>query len=719
MLYPIQNDKRNRLDLSGVWDFQIDPDDTGLQDQWFLGCPNPRPLAVPGSWNEQVAEIYNYTGAAWYLREVYVPQGWRGERVFIRVGSANYYTQVWFNGTLLGDHAGGHLPFAFEITDYIKWDSPNTIAIQVENHLMPTRVPAGNVAGAFDGFMAGYPSTTFDFFPYAGLHRPVVLFSLPKNHIQDVSVVTDIEGGTGKLSLNVSLNVSHNGSTATGLVSLKGKSDGFRVPFNFKSGQAEISFSVPNARFWSPEDPYLYDLTITLMDDGQITDRYTLEVGIRTVEVKGTQILLNGEPVFLKGFGRHEDFYVHGKGLNIPLIVKDYDLLKWVGANSYRTSHYPYSEEEMRMADRQGVLIIDEIPAVSLQFDDGPENINIRLEQCKNQLRDLIERDKNHPSVIMWSVANEPMPPDMVARLTGEIDTPVDPSFTDFFVELYDLARVLDPTRLVTVVGVMGGPLDWLAPSDVICINRYWGWYTQPGQPALGAELLSQELDGLFETLQKPIIVSEFGADTVAGMHSHPAKMWTEEYQEEFLRGYLDVAESKEFVVGMHVWNFADFQAVQSTNRVGGMNLKGVFTRDRKPKLAAHLLRERWNRASVLPQPQSTAKLAEGAGSTASPSRDSSIEKILSGLAAQLDGKRPGLTKTLKFDLWEAGIYRLVIENGAVRLERGDGESEAVMRVKPKDAMKIFTGKLNPMIAVTTGKIKLSGDAMAFMILQE
>jgi len=715
MLYPIQNDKRNRLDLSGVWEFQIDPDDTGVKDQWFLGSPNPRPLAVPGSWNEQYAEIYNYTGAAWYLRKVYVPQGWRDERVFIRVGSANYYAQVWINGEFLGDHAGGHLPFAFEITDSIKWDSPNTIAIQVENHLMPTRVPAGNVDSAFDGFMSGYPSTTFDFFPYAGLHRPVVLFSVPKTHIQDVVVVTDIEGDTGKLRLKV----SHNGSSGIGQVSLMGENADIIAPLNFKSGRSEVSISVPQARFWSPGDPYLYELTVTLIDKGQVIDRYSLEVGIRMVEVRGTQILLNGEPVFLKGFGRHEDFYVHGKGLNIPLIVKDYDLLKWVGANSYRTSHYPYSEEEMHMADRQGILIIDEIPAVSLQFDDGPENIKTRLEQCRSQLSALIERDKNHPSVIMWSVANEPMPPDMVARLTGEIDTPVDPALTDFFVELYDLARALDPTRLVTVVGVMGGPLEWLAPSDVVCINRYWGWYTQPGQPALGAELLSQELDSLFETLRKPMIISEFGADTVAGMHSHPAKMWTEEYQYEFIRGYLDVADSREFVVGMHVWNFADFQAVQSTNRVGGMNLKGVFTRDRKPKLAAHLLRERWNRTDDPPKTGSATKLNGESGSTLPPDGESTIEQILFGLAAQLDGKRPGLTKTLKFDLWEAGIYRLVIVNGATSLESGDGVADAVMRVKPKDAMKIFSGKLNPMIAVTTGKIKLSGDAMAFMVLQE
>jgi len=138
MLYPIQNDRRNRLDLSGIWDFQ--------------------------SWNEQVADLYNYFGMGWYLRKASIPHGWRGQRVFIRVGSANYFARVWVNGIAVGEHNGGHLPFAFDITDHLLWDSPNTLAIQVENHLMPTRVPAGNVAGALAGLNSGYPSTTFDIF---------------------------------------------------------------------------------------------------------------------------------------------------------------------------------------------------------------------------------------------------------------------------------------------------------------------------------------------------------------------------------------------------------------------------------------------------------------------------------------------------------------------------------------------------------------------------
>ena len=592
MLYPIQNDHRNRLDLSGIWEFQTDPQQIGEKEQWFNHLPAPRPIAVPGSWNEQYADLYNYTDMAWYILRFYVPKNWQGQRIFLRVGSANYYGRVWLNGKVVGEHHGGHLPFAFEISDDVLLVSENTIAIQVENFLTPTRVPAGNAGGMIAGLRAGYPNTTFDFFPYAGLHRPVILYSLPPIHIEDVTVTTNIAGETGLVNIQVKQTINN----GNGFVTLQDDKQTIEAPLTFENNQAEARINVPVAHLWSVDDPHLYKCTISLTNGSQVIDRYTLEIGIRTIAVRGNQILLNGYPIFLKGFGRHEDFYAHGKGLNLPLLVKDYDLLCWVGANSYRTSHYPYSEEEMQMADRQGFLIIDEIPAVSLHFDDGPENIQIRLAQCKQQLTELVTRDKNHPSVIMWSIANEPIPPNWMERMTGRDKSPVDPAFTQFFTELYELTRNLDSTRLVTLVGITGSPTEWQASADVVCINRYQGWYSSPGQPEIGAQMLSQELDRIHEALHKPIMITEFGADTVAGMHSHPAKMWSEEYQVDFIRGYLDVAASKDFVAGMHVWNFADFQAVQSTNRVDGMNLKGVFTRDRKPKMAAHLLRQRWNK---------------------------------------------------------------------------------------------------------------------------
>jgi beta-galactosidase/beta-glucuronidase len=266
----------------------------------------------------------------------------------------------------------------------------------------------------------------------------------------------------------------------------------------------EVTLTVPNAAPWTPGSPSLYDLTVELVQGGAACDRYTLPVGIRTVAVDGDALLLNGQPILLKGFGRHEDFPVAGRGLVPAVIVKDYALMKWVGANSFRTTHYPYSEQMMDLADRLGLMVIDETPAVGLFFHE--EGLERRLALCRQYTRELIARDKNHPSVIVWSLANEPHS--------------LRPAARPFFRDLYDLARSLDATRPVTVVSCMG----------------------------LGEEA--------FE---------------------------------------IEVANSKPYVVGQHVWNLCDFKTGQAVHRMGGMNLKGVFTRDRRPKLAAHRLRETWS----------------------------------------------------------------------------------------------------------------------------
>ena len=584
MLYPIQNDARNRLDLSGIWDFEIDPDEVGERYGWFNGLADARPMAVPGSWNEQYGDLYNYLGLAWYVKRTYIPRGWRGERLFIRVGSANYLGTVYVNGTKVGSHEGGHLPFAFEITDLVRWDGENVIAVSVENHLKPTRVPSGDIPSPLGAF-ASYPRTTFDFFPFAGLHRPVVLYTVPRDYIEDVAVVTGIDGTAGTVRVSVRVN----GAAHTSRASLAGGDRTVAAPLTFADGAAVATLLVPDARFWSDTDPFLYDLTVETE-----SDRYTLRIGIRTIEVRGKQILLNGRPVHLNGFGRHEDFYASGRGLNLPLLVKDYGLMRWAGANSYRTSHYPYSEEEMQLADREGFLIIDETPAVSLQFE-SEENAAERMRVCLQQLEELVSRDRNHPSVVMWCVANEPQPRGLDLTAAGAENR--DPSVArgrEFLETLLRRARELDPTRLVTLVGVMGGPNEWMRECDVICINRYWGWYVDGGELEKGLANLDRELEATWETFHKPVIMTEFGADTMAGLHGHPPLMWTEEYQAEYVRRHLEVAARKHFVAGMQVWNFADFAAVQSVMRVGGVNMKGVFTRARQPKLAAHVLRELW-----------------------------------------------------------------------------------------------------------------------------
>jgi beta-glucuronidase len=587
MLYPIQNAIRNKLDLSGIWDFRIDPEARGKQDGWYNGLTESRPIAVPGSWNEQYEDLYTYLDLAWYVTRTYVPSSWQGQRVFIRVGSANYFGTVYINGKQVGSHEGGHLPFAFEITQLILWDAENVIAISVENELKPTRVPSGNMVTALGAF-GTVPRTTYDFFPFAGIHRPVVLYTVPQTFIEDVTVVTDIESTTGRVTITARLNEVVD---VQGMVTLTGGTAPMTADLSFKAGVATAEMRVSDARFWSDKDPYLYGLSITTD-----TDRYALPIGIRTIAVDGGQILLNGQPVLLNGFGRHEDFPASGKGLNLPLLVKDYQLMRWTGANTYRTAHYPYSEEEMQLANREGFLIIDEIPAVSLQFDTE-ENIAERLRMCLQQINELVVRDKNHPSVVMWCVANEPMPRNLRmagAASTAQTEDPSVPLGKAFLETLLQRARDLDPTRLITIVTLTGSPSSWVEQCDVICMNRYWGWYMVGGQLVEARAGLEQELDATWAQWHRPILLTEFGADTMAGLHGHPNVMWTEEYQADFIRMHLEVAATRSFVAGMQVWNFADFAAVQSIMRVGGLNMKGVFTRTRAPKMAAHVLREFW-----------------------------------------------------------------------------------------------------------------------------
>ncbi len=587
-LFPQENPNRSISDLSGIWEFKKDPENIGIKNQWFNGLTETRSIAVPGSWNEQFTDSRDYLDAVWYQTEAFVPENWSDEEVWIRFGSVNYHATVWVNGQQLGIHEGGHLPFAFDISKVTKTGEKNTIVVRVENELKPSRVPTGDVP---NGFFSNYPKSNFDFFPYAGINRKVWLYTLPKKgKISDITVKTNFEKTTGK----VTVAIEKVGAVKSGEVILTGDKNSITKSFKFSKGKATVEIDVPQVNLWSIENPFLYDLKVVIKDNDTPLDQYQLPVGIRTVAVNEKTILLNGEPVFLKGFGKHEDFPIFGRGVANPVIVKDYALLKWIGANSYRTSHYPYDEEYYRMADREGILIIDEIPAVGLFFHGDKNDVAERQRMCKQYLEELYYRDKNHPSVIMWCVANEPFPEKINFSIEG--GEPTDPDSIVAFQELFDLIRSLDNTRLTTLVGVMGGPLEWIGLADVICINRYWGWYAQSGEIAKGAAVLNQEIEGLYSAFKKPIIVSEFGVDTYPGMHAEQPEMFTEEYQKEFIKAYLDVADSKEYVTGMHIWAFADFKTTQGIIRFGGMNYKGVFTRDRKPKMAAHYLKERWTK---------------------------------------------------------------------------------------------------------------------------
>lgn len=574
MLFPQNNAFRQLLDLSGYWDFCKDGDDRGQAAGWQNGFVG-EPIAVPGSWNEQWVDLRDYLGRAWYQTTFHLPQNWSGNDILLRFGSVNYLADVWLNGIFIGKHEGGHLTFEFDVTEHLQ-AGDNLLVLRVDGELTKDRVPPGQVTNPRDSHKTAiYPLTTFDFFPYCGIHRRVLLWSRPRPALTDLTIQTTLTA--------VHITTAHTVANITTRHTLRGF--GFEKTTTTQTNSAIID--VPQAALWSPEAPNLYNLTTELLQNDTVVDSYTIPVGMRTIEVVGDQLLLNGQPIMLRGFGRHEDFPIAGRG-SVPAVnIKDYALLKWIGANSFRTSHYPYDEEALTLADRLGLLVISETAAVGLFFEE--EGMERRLELCRQFTHELIERDKNHPSVIMWSLANE-------ARSVRGNELP-------FFRTLYDDARKLDTTRPITIVSDLFTEEASFDFMDIVCLNLYRGWYQEPGRLTDGFAEFGRILDATHAKFGKPIVVTEFGADAIPGHHALPPEMFSEEYQADFIEGYLAEMAQRPFIVGQHIWNMCDFKTAQGVKRPMAINFKGVFTRDRRPKLAAHRLRQLWSPTTRVDQP--------------------------------------------------------------------------------------------------------------------
>jgi beta-glucuronidase len=571
-------------DLSGIWDIRFDPQDSGVTESWQAGFAGGRPVAVPASWNDQFEDGRDFLGPAWYQTSFSIPWGWDGKRIFLRFGSVNYFTEAWLNGQSLGMHEGGHLPFEFDVSALVR-QAENRLVVRVDGRLAFDHVPPGNVTGNpadfFSGHAGNYPQTQFDFFPFCGIQRPVLLYATPHDTLGDVTVLTEIVNGRlGRICVRV----KQTGDIPTlARIHLDGYHQHLSLDTSFSGELAEAVIDVPDAALWSPLSPSLYELCVELVRGGNVIDAYNLKVGIRTVRVEGVQLLLNGQPVYLTGFGRHEDFPVVGRGYLPAVMIKDYALMGWIGANSFRTTHYPYSEQMLDLADRLGFLVIAETPAVGLYFSEA--GLEKRRALCQQYVQEMVARDKNHPSVIMWSLANEPHSESPHART--------------FFEQLYHETKTLDPTRPVTLVSFLGTGEQAFAFCDVVCLNRYLGWYSQGGNLDEALALLSTELDELHHKFAKPVLLTEFGADAIPGHHAQPPEMFSEEYQAELLVRSIELLRQKPYVVGEHIWNLCDFKTAQGITRAGGLNYKGVFTRDRRPKLAAHRIRSLWHKLDV------------------------------------------------------------------------------------------------------------------------
>lgn len=588
MLYPRSNEARTVLDLNGIWDFQLDDGHAFEQGWWKQDLPAPEKVSVPASYNDQFCDVKvrDHCGWAFYQRAFELPDILRTQRIVLRFGSVTHKAKVYLNGECLGEHEGGFLPFEFEIGARLR-PGKNRLTVAVDNTVDYSTLPIGNEAGAafFGSDLPDIPAVNatrqaphnapnFDFFNYAGIHRPVKIYTTPSVYIEDIVVIPVCEQGKWKVRYRVTGSAKDEKVAKVSVLDKKGD-----VVDETTGNEGEIA--IANPHLWQPGQGYLYRLRVVYGEDV-----YEEKFGLRTVRVEKTSFLINEKPFYFKGFGKHEDTETHGRGLDEAWNVKDLNLLKAVNANSFRTSHYPYAEEMLDLCDEEGIVVIDETSAVGLNFlwNDPLGWSKFRTQEHHRQvIRDLIARDKNHPCVVLWSIANEP-------------DTEKQPEQArDYFAPLYALAHECDPqNRPVSLVICQNDyTRDLCAPMmDIVLANRYYGWYVFGGDLDAARRAMQKEME-YWKSLEKPFMLCEYGADTVAGIHNMAPNMFSEEYQVECLKTINDVLDACPFVVGEHVWNFADFATIQGTLRVDG-NKKGAFTRDRRPKLSAHYLKARW-----------------------------------------------------------------------------------------------------------------------------
>ena len=592
LLYPENTETRTAQKLDGMWRFAIDWNGEGKEESWQNGIPGRDTIPVPASFQDFYTDknIREFTGDVWYEKDIFIPLSMKGERVYLRFGAATHRAVVYLNGEKAGEHEGGFLPFLVDITKMVRYGNKNKVVVSVNNELNETNIPCGMTITLSNGRKMSKPY--FDFYNYSGLQRSVYLLSVPQIAVEDIDISYSVSDD--KALIKYAIRTSGKAETLISLFDEEGEEAA-----SAEGNSGTIELRTPH--LWQVHNAYLYNFRVELRSGDNTLDVYELPIGIREVRIEGTKILLNNAPIYFKGFGKHEDSDIVGRGFNIGVMKRDFELMKWIGANSFRTSHYPYDEEIYREADREGFLIIDEVPAVGLfeslsNFLDAgtgkgaksffsktttPTLLNAHLKA----LEEMIVRDKNHPSVIAWSLLNEP-------ESTDDNSLP-------YFEKLFSRARDLDPQQRprTFAMEVSSSPerCKCYHLSDFIALNRYYGWYILGGYEIGEAEKKFREEMERWKalSLNKPFIFSEYGADTLSSEHKLPSVMWTQEYQIEVFEMLHRVFDSYDFVRGEQAWAFADFQTTEGLMRVNG-NKKGIFTRQRQPKDIAFVLKKRW-----------------------------------------------------------------------------------------------------------------------------
>lgn len=498
-------------------------------------------IKVPGDWNTQQEKLFYYEGTVWYKKSFDYSLK-ESRRLFIYFGAVNYKADVYLNGKKLGTHEGGFTPFNYEVTSLVK-QKANYLVVKVDNRRMKDAVPALNT----------------DWWNYGGITRDVLLIEEPAVFVQDYSIQLK-KGSSSTIAGFVKLNnAPANEKVVISIPELKIEKEIQAAADGMAAFEMEAGDQI---KYWSPESPKRYSVLIKT-NGGQLKD----EIGFRTIETKGPDILLNGKPVFLRGICMHEE--INGRRANSRAdAIKLLLLAKELGCNYVRLAHYPHHENMVRVADSIGLMVWEEIPVYwTIDF-----NNKSTLQNAEMQLTDMITRDKNRASVIIWSVANE---------------TPLSEARNSFLYTLISHARALDSTRLVSAalltrnnkgIGVIDDKIgEWL---DVISFNQYRGWY--------GGDLKTAP-DAKWTTVyNKPLLVSEFGGDAKQGLHGPKEERWNEEYQEYLYQQNLLMIEKMPNIRGISPWILTDFRSPRRMlpGIQDGFNRKGLVSdKDKKKKV--------------------------------------------------------------------------------------------------------------------------------------
>ncbi|NER11688.1 beta-glucuronidase [Muriicola jejuensis] len=578
---PVNVYDRCSTSLEGYWKYIVDPYENGFYNyrlEAFDEQDNPSKNAfftdskpadrselleydfdlsdsiyVPGDWNSQKEKLFYYEGTVWYRRHFDYTKQDSSNRVFLYFGAVNNRCHVYLNGIKIGQHTGGFTPFSFEVTALLK-DTGNSLVVKVDNKRIKEGVPTLNT----------------DWWNYGGITREVSLVETPETYVEDYSVhLARDKPGTlqGSVLLNGSLKA--------------GRQVQVRIPELQKSiqvltddkGMASFSLPVDTLRLWSDQDPKRYKV---ILSTGQ--DSVSEWIGFRNISVKGRDILLNGRPVFLKGISIHEESPVRKGRAHTREDARI--LLGWareLGCNFVRLAHYPHNEHMVRLADSLGMLVWEEIPVYWTIAWENPSTYN----NAAKQLNEVIRRDKNRASVIIWSMANE---------------TPTSPTRTQFLTDLATLTRSLDPTRLISAAleqsALNGNPKirtiedNFARVVDILSFNQYIGWYD-------GLPDKAREISWKIEQ-EKPVFISEFGGGAKQGLHGDKYTRWTEEYQEFLYEENLKMLSGIEQLRGMSPWILVDFRSPRRMlpEIQDGWNRKGLISEEGIKKKAFYSLQK-------------------------------------------------------------------------------------------------------------------------------